>query len=145
MRRFAQNPDYVEHELLLLELHDLIASGRGESEQAEAVRDKLDRTYNRLSPHEIERLNGLSHDLYMLSGDELPLPPNRRIVRNHAEFTAKTTDAWQRGDWEQILVLLRQGMPSISTDKLAYTRARAYNQLGHPHAARCFIDYAVKL
>ena len=40
--KFADNPDYRKYERLLIDLHHLIADGKGDSDAADAVRDEMD-------------------------------------------------------------------------------------------------------
>ena len=69
---FAQNSAYVSFEKRLRELHELIAVGEGDSEKADALREEMAADYRSLSAQEVERLNGLSEDLYGLSETTAP-------------------------------------------------------------------------
>ena len=60
MNNFADNPDYVTYKRLLTELDRLIAEGKGDDEEAEAVRDRMDGPWYRLSSEEIEHIFGAS-------------------------------------------------------------------------------------
>ena len=67
--RFADNPNYVQYESMLKDLHRLIAEGKGDSDEADALREAMDVPWRALSSEEIDRLNRLSSDLYILHGD----------------------------------------------------------------------------
>ena len=58
--QFADNPDYVRYKRLLIELHQLIADGKGDDEEAEAVRDQMDTPWYRLSSEETDHIGSLS-------------------------------------------------------------------------------------
>src|SRR4051794_3415239 len=90
--RFAENHYYVEYEALLKRLHELNATGRGETEEADLLRDEMDRPYGELDAEEIERLRGLSADLQMLQDDEIfePLEPGE----DAAERTPEQLRQW---------------------------------------------------
>ena len=40
--RFADNPSYVEYEKLLIGLHDLIARGMGDTQDADNIRELME-------------------------------------------------------------------------------------------------------
>ena len=61
--QFADNPNYVTYKRLLTELDRLIAEGKGDDEEAEAVRDQMDGPWYRLSREEIEHIFGASTSL----------------------------------------------------------------------------------
>jgi hypothetical protein len=65
---------FQEYVRLLRELHRLIAEGKGDSDEAEQLRDLMDDPWDRMSPEEIRRVRGLSADLYTLT-DPQPPPP----------------------------------------------------------------------
>jgi hypothetical protein len=53
--KFSDNPYYVEYEGLLKQLHRLIAEGKGDSDDADAVREEMDRPERELSREELNR------------------------------------------------------------------------------------------
>jgi hypothetical protein len=57
------SPHYVEYTRLLRELHALIRGGRGDSEQADEIRDAMDGPWGLLTPAEAELAKKLSADL----------------------------------------------------------------------------------
>ena len=48
-----------------------VAAGKGDTDEADTVRDEMDLPWRALSRKEIARLDGLSADLYMLEDDEV--------------------------------------------------------------------------
>jgi tetratricopeptide (TPR) repeat protein len=141
---FWDNPHFVQHERLLRQLHHLMASGRGDTDEAEAVRCDMDTSWRRLNREEIARLKGLSADLYMLEDDEV-LEPARPNERSPDELKAELETSWRQGKWEDVLRLLRKGRSFGTQGQVAYLRARAYEQLGHLDASLLFMEYAASL
>jgi tetratricopeptide (TPR) repeat protein len=140
--RFTDNRAYVEYESLLKELHRLIADGQGDSVEADRVRELMDAPERQLNRWEINRLNGLSADLYMLQHDEvLEKPP---VAQNQTELHAQIQEYEHWNDWDSVLALLRRRPPFISDEAVAFTRARAYGSLGHHDTALLFFEFAMK-
>jgi DNA-directed RNA polymerase specialized sigma24 family protein len=144
--KFAANPYYVECEEQLKELHRLIAAGKGDSDDADALREAMERSERELGCEEIDRLGGLSADLYMLEDDEIyePLQPGEDASERAPErLWPRLQEAWeQQGDAETTLALLRKGTADLPEDQRAYIRARAYEKLGHRETALLFHQYA---
>lgn len=60
MNKFSGSPDYVTCERLLIEIDRLTADGKGDNEEAEAVRDQMDTSWYRLSIEEADHIGSLS-------------------------------------------------------------------------------------
>ena len=58
------NPHCVEYVALLVQLHNLIAAGKGDDPEADAIRDQMDEPWRHLNDKEISRLRDLSASLY---------------------------------------------------------------------------------
>src|SRR5262245_18001598 len=111
-RTFTDNPNYLEYERLLKELHHLIRDGQGDSDEADKIRDSMDWPERKLTREEHDRLKGLSADLYMLQDDEVfePLqagedtaePAPERLMERHRA-------AWARVDAAASLCIMRLG------------------------------------
>jgi tetratricopeptide (TPR) repeat protein len=144
MGKFADNPNYVRYETLLRKLHLLDVKGRGDAEEADQLRDEMDAPYRGLTSEEVARIRGLSADLYMLQDDEV-YEPTDPAERTPERLGTALRDAWQRGDAEATLALLRKGPSFMPKDRIAYLRARAYEQLRHLDAAHLFMAYAAHL
>lgn len=141
MNKYADNPNYVTYERLLIELHDLIAEGKGNDDEAEVVRDQMDAPWYKLSPEEDDRMSGLSADLYMLQGDEI----HETYEGTQEELVNALGEALSRNDYETVLLLLRKGTPFLRTAQVASLRGRCYAMLGHLDAALLFMRYAAKI
>jgi len=70
-QQFANNPAYVEYERLLKRLHELVANGNNDTPDVESIHNQMDELEPRLGRPEIDRLNGLSSDLYTLRGQDI--------------------------------------------------------------------------
>lgn len=139
--RFINNPYYLEYESLLKDLHRLISDGKGDTEEADAVRDRMDTPEQHLSREEINRLNGLSADLYMLQNDEV----YEKYEGTQEQLRSQLADVWEHGDLEETLRLLRKGHDFLTLDRVAYLRAEAYKGLNHLDTALLFLEYAARL
>ena len=140
MNKFADNPNYVAYERLLIELHRLIADGKGDDDEAEAVRDQMDAPWYRLSTEEDDRMSGLSADLYMLQDDEIYEPYDG----TQDELRSMLSEALKRLDYEAILSLLRKGTPFLKPAQVAALRGRCYAILGHLETGLLFMRYAAR-
>ena len=88
-------------------LHRLIAAGKGDEPEADAVRDSLDAPLSGMSKSERERARLLSEDLYSLSelapDRELkPLTPSAQIAIQEI-YNAK-----QQRRWDLVLDMIRK-------------------------------------
>ncbi len=142
--RFAENPRFVEYEKHLLRLQALNAQGRAESKEADQVRDQMDEPWLGLSREERDWLGGLSSDLYMLTDEEISEPVDP-VERGPDTLGISLSEAKRRGDWGQILKLLRKGPTFFPKPTIAFLRGLYYLRLGHPQVALLFLDYATKL
>lgn len=134
--RFLQNPYYVEYVRLLVQLHDLIATGKGDDEEADTIRDQMDGPWRNLNEHEIARLRDLSADLYTIGEvrhTEGAVPDD--VVQ---EFK-------QVSDWSEGIRLLRCHQDVVSPAEAAAFRGMAWARLGHAEIAMRFFDEALRL
>ncbi len=138
---FTENSCYVEHEALLMQLHHLIANGLGDTEEADAVRDRMEPSWYRLKPEEKLRIEGLSADLYMLQDAEIFQPSDGRTK---IQIGQAVYAAMEHERWADALVLLRQ--PNLlPREQVAAYRAAAYQGLGHLETALLFLRYVIQL
>ena len=137
---FADNPCYVKHETQLKQLHQMMAEGNGDSEEADALRDEMDTTWWPLTAAECKRVSGLSADLYMLQDDEVFEPADGRTQIQIGQAIYAAID---RKKWEEALALMRK--PNIiPKDQIAAFRAKAYDELGHYDTALLFLNYRIE-
>lgn len=128
----------------LVRLQELSLEGRDESDQAEAVRRNMDELWDRLGEEARSWLGGLSADLYMLSGEEIPDAPDP-ATPDAASLAEAMIRPWQNKDWTIILKLLRQPHRFFEPSYVAFWRSRAYESQGFHEAALAFMDHAAKL
>lgn len=142
--QFADNPDYNRYESLLVLLDDLDAIGKNDSDEAEVVREEMDILfYKKLNEAEIERLEGLSADLYMLRNLEVP---ERLAPGETPEMVeAATREAWRAQDMEALLAALRKAPAFLNREAVASLRSYAYGRLGHYYIAFLFKRLAAEL
>ena len=94
------NPSYLAMVRGNRELHQLLAAGKDDSPEAEAIRDATDVPWEALSEVERNRVRGLSEDLYSLV--EPPAAPEPMTPQ--ARSTLKEAyEAKQRGEWDKAL------------------------------------------
>lgn len=141
---FADNVYYREYQRLLVELHELIATGRNQSLEAQRLRHLMEQAEAHLSEEEIIRLNALSADLSMTHDREIPDPDV--VARVPAQdVPGRIGLALRNSKWEDVLELLRAGLPHLwRTDQIAYVRSRAYEGLDELAPAVAFMDEAAK-
>jgi hypothetical protein len=142
--RFAENPNYVEFERLLIRLNELMARGEGETDDADSLREQMYDLRQGLSPDEEAQLRGLSADLYMLQNDEVfeKVDP-AEWPRERLESELKR--AWEASDWEGVLGLLRKGPGALSDDQRASARSVCYAALGRREVGLLFAEHALRL
>src|SRR5437764_923770 len=119
------NPSYADSLRGLLRLQALMAAGRGETDEAEAVREDLFDAWRQLGASEVARLDGLSADLYMLTDEEVftKADPAERI---RERLGPRLRAAWERHDWDGVLALLRTGPDFLDRAQVAYLRGRCW-------------------
>lgn len=78
----SQLASYVN---LLVQLHRLIVAGKGDSEEADELRDRMDAPWTRMSEPEVRLTNNLAEDLYHLDRAETfdNIGPARALVNLH--------------------------------------------------------------
>ena len=134
---------YQEYMRLLRDLHVLIAKGRGDSDEADRLRDLMDDPWYQMRPEEIRRVRGLSADLYTLV-DPLPLPT--QVAQSEIDGSNQlSANAVKEEDWDHVLELLRERPHPHPLHKVAYIRALAWFKLGDLETSLLFLERAVSL
>ena len=131
------------YEAALVRLQDLQAAGGNESAEADAVRDEMDGPWAAMSPAEQELVDGLSADLYMLSGEEVREPADGSDVVDTLD--QQRGHLYAAGRWTEFLRLLRRGPTNVQPSYIAYCRFRSYEGLGLQVAAMRFVELAIDL
>jgi tetratricopeptide (TPR) repeat protein len=140
---FFDNPDFSKYVRLLRDLHEAIREGRDESEPGEAIRDEMDDPGSRLSPAEIDTINGISADFYSLV-EEPPVSarPRSDEIQGDLAEVARRRDT---GDYQGALDLLRRRSESLNADELAYHRGLIWKKAGEHEIAALFLRRAAEL
>jgi tetratricopeptide (TPR) repeat protein len=123
--------EFDESVRLLLELHDLIAAGRGDDPEADTIRDLMEPPWYAMTEAQQQLVNGLSADLYTIgkgpgTGERVSLPTNEieRLVADE--------------NWPAVLDLVRSKQELLPSDEAAFTRAVAWMHLGQSEVALRF-------
>ena len=129
---------------LLLNRHDLIAHGKGDTEEADALRDRMDEPWYALSEESRQRVGGLSEDLYALAERGPKQVEMTAAEREHWSAEAKAAqDAYQKGDFDTVLRFLRQPSPrGLPPELVLRFRAKCWEGLGHSEIAARFVQAA---
>ena len=132
----------LEYETKLVRLAVLMDSGESRSDDAFSLRDQLASLDLLLPEDELEFMNALSSDLYMIEDDEILelLSP-----KYEATYARELMNAFNSGNWLFVLDLLRQDADNLTNEYRAYFRGRAYAQLGLLASSLEFYKYAWKL
>jgi hypothetical protein len=107
--RRLPSKDYIECARRLRQLHALIRSGDGDSDQAEELRDEMDDFWIRMSPEEREWSGDLSADLHVL-GEASSLFLDRST---DGAVRQQLLDAGRHDDWVRLRSLLISDANSV--------------------------------
>lgn len=128
-----------EYVRLLLELHQLIANDRGDSEAADRVRDQMDGPWRKLTPQEIQVLRGLSSDLYSLGA-------NREFSgKISTALDLRIRDSSKAGDLTRTLETIRTYEDELAPVYVAHWRGVCWADLGFLNVAVKFFSEACRL
>ncbi len=133
---------FIECASRLRQLHGLIAAGKGDSAEADSIRDEMDEPWAQLQRVEIERLEGLSEDLYLYAADRKDREAARRF---HALLLSALQRPVAREDWELLLGALRESEGLFPAPEVYYFKARAWDALGDPETALWFLEKSVEV
>jgi hypothetical protein len=129
---------YVE---LIGELHQLMAAGRGETPEAEAVRDRMDAPWRYLDEAMIARVRGLSADLYSVEGEPRRMTPSPSTEQSRL-VARQLVAARESHNHDEVLRLLRDVSAYFASELVAYLRGSIWLDLGFPAIAVLFFEYA---
>jgi tetratricopeptide (TPR) repeat protein len=138
----TMNPNYLAMVRGTRELHQLLAAGKEDSPEADAIRDATDGPWESLSEVERNRVRNISEDLYSL----VEPPPDAQPMNPQAQ--AKLSEAFeanQRGEWDRALDLLRRWRAHFDPALVSYLRGSIWLEAGDPGTAALFLEHAFKL
>jgi tetratricopeptide (TPR) repeat protein len=142
LRPFPTNRNYEESIRGLRLLHELELAGTDQSEDADALRARLERPWLSLPEVQKKRLEGLSEDLYSIGGEIAErLPPNPQSQRS----LVSALESAHAGDWDKALEMLRGCRQYLDPDVLSYLRGTIWFGAGDSATAALFFGHAAKL
>ena len=124
------------------ELHQLLAAGKDDSPEADAIRDATDGPWLAIPEVERKRIGNLSEDLYSLV--EPPPPPKPMDPQAEAKLR-EAFEAKNRGEWDRALDLLRRWRAHIDPARVSYLRGSIWLGAGDPATAIVFFEHACQL
>lgn len=130
----ASDEAFSEYVRLLLRLHELIAAGKGDTDEADELRDEMDSQWRRLDAQRLALADGLSADLYTI-GIDRESPDTEPDEADGKRFT----DAVQREDWRLVLDLLREIESDLPPNQVAGERGYCWAYLSQPDVALVFL------
>ncbi len=125
-----------------VELHKLIASGKGDDPEADEIRDASASTWGALSKTERERARLVSEDLYSLH--EVPSPP-QQMTREAQRGLNEAYEAKERSEWDKALALLREWQAYVDPALVTYLRGSIWFEAGDAMLAGIFFERAHEL
>lgn len=125
----------------MLRIRALMASGRGDDDEADELRERTLDTWHSLTPTELRFLQDASADLHALQGSERN-PTSHSVDANALRSLGVAVEEQK---WPSVLELLRYKVPQIREDYQLYFRARAYRALGFPELSVPFIRAAASV
>lgn len=141
-RPLTLSPSYLATVRGTHELHRLIAEGKEDSPEAEAIRDASDGPWEALSEQERERARLVAEDLYSLYEES---PAKQEMTREAQAGLNEAYEARERGDWDRSLELLRTWRAYIDQFLVSYLRGTIWLEAGDPTTAALFFQNAHKL
>jgi tetratricopeptide (TPR) repeat protein len=134
---------YEEYVRLLRQLHQLWIEEQGESPQADALRDQMDVSWEKLTPEQREIIGGLASDLNCIRRGPVPSGKSEEEVKREDEPALRL--ALKSKDWHATLTHLRRCAPYRRAEEVAYLRGRAWSELGDHETALLFFERAKEL
>jgi tetratricopeptide (TPR) repeat protein len=134
-------PPTIAYAKLLIDMHRLVCEAKGDSEEAEALAERMDAPWYAMSGPEQERMRGLAADLNALREDG----PKR------VDMSPEQVAQWQRaakeaylsgegGDIGTLLAFLRQPIPAkLPPQIVPFLQARCWEKLGDLETALVFM------
>jgi hypothetical protein len=129
------NPTLSQHSPLAIHAHQLVmldrmmAEGQGDSPEADALRDQMEKSWYQMTSEELDIARQLSADLYTLHDDSLVRHPSDFRVYSPALASELATSIGS-GDYLRALRLMQDRPNEISTERAALFRAILYRALG---------------
>ena len=143
-QRLAQSSAYQEVVRGLLRLHRYTVEKQDETPEYDETCAAMEGHWGQLTAAEIERLGGLSKDLYTVSDPPGTQPPETMNSQAQGKL-GEAYEARERGEWDRALELLRRLGKLVPAPLLSYLRARIWEDIGDEAVAAIFFDHARRL
>ncbi len=128
-----------EYERLVVALHREIRAGRADGDEADRLRDRMDRPWGELSDDARRLLGLLSEDLYEIAGNRLPVAAS---PTDTLELLSEAKTAMTEHPDRTLALLRRVPDGALPTDVRLYMLARCWSRLGFSVAAAELLDGA---
>jgi tetratricopeptide (TPR) repeat protein len=141
-RSLTLSPSYLATVRGSHELHRLIAEGKDDSPEADAIRDASDGPWESLSETERDRARWVAEDLYSIY--EGP-PASQQMTREAQSGFNAAYEAKQKGEWDKALAIVREWRAYIDPALVSYFRGSIWYDAGDRATAALFFQHAYKL
>src|SRR6476619_6408886 len=131
-------PELEDYANLLIQLHQRIAAGNGDSDEANALRDHMDVYWSYLNEDQLAIARQLSADLYTVNDESSSVHPRHKDFYSPA-LAADMERAHQSKNFLAALKLLSERSSEISHDRAAVVRGISYRGLGLVQAGLTFM------
>lgn len=142
LQRFFDNQHFRAYVRLLHQLHQMIRAGTDETEEGEALRDRMDGPANYLSQEEIDCLNTISADFYTLSDPPWQIQLGPLLAHEELKEVLEARDA---RDFVKALDLLRKNQAYLDAASASSLRGSIWSQAGENEIAKDFFRRAKEL
>ena len=122
----------------------LIAEGKGDSEEAEALADRMDAPWHAMTTQEQDRMRGLSRDLYALAeGGTKQIPMSPDEAKQWHEGAGAALAGLDAGDVDPVLGFARRPAPEgLPRHVIPLLQAKCWQRLGDIETAEVFMKEA---
>ena len=128
---------------LLRRLHRLFVGGRGDSQEADELRDAMDGPWDELTTEQREIVSGLAADLNSIRRG---VPASAVAWQGTlAENERALSRSYQAGNWHDVLKYLRRLVAFRRPALVAYLRGRAWSNWLDDDTAILFFEHALSL
>jgi tetratricopeptide (TPR) repeat protein len=141
-RPLTLSPSYLATVRGTRALHRLIAEGKDDSPEADAIRDASDGPWEALSETERDRARWVAEDLYSIYEEP---PALQQMTREAQSGLNAAYEAKQKGEWDKALALLREWRAYVDAALVSYLRGSIWYDAGDRVTAALFFQHAYKL
>lgn len=126
---------YIDH---LIEVHNLIANNKGDSQEADDIRDSMDYLWSNFTEDDHKWLDNLSGELYMLSGQDMYciVPDAEKII-----LKQELINSINNQNWFHVIEILQNAL-DLPLPLIASYRALAWTHKS-PKVANLFHTFAL--